>query len=627
MRLRKFATLTGALLSSALLAQEICTNGIDDNGNGLIDLNDPECACNTLIAPPDLSSYIRNHSFEERACCPYDFVSNFGPSWLDCATGWRQATSSTSDYFHECGYHPAGMPWPPPDGDGAVGFYAQESYKEYVGTCLTFPQPSNPLIAGTTYTLSLWIVGASVNGTHSQTLEEGLAVATLFTDQMPLAIFGYANACVAFPVSVPPGVNDCIGGTVGWNELGRVLVQPSAEWVRLSITFTPTEDIHSIMIGGACDVPASFSDRPFTNSQGVTTWLAPYFMVDELLLTEAQDQVLTPVSYVGHVCTNDVVVTANPPVGATGHQWYLNGVAIVGQTGTTLNASALGLGAGTYALTSTYDGQCLMGTTNVPGPIVPAPLPVLDNVQGCAPLTVSFADTTGIAVVSSSWDFGDGTSAIGDSVVHTYTSPGTYDVTLRVTTSLGCVRDSVLVGAVVVWSDPLAVITATPNPGDADDPMVVLSGSSSTGGVVSWWWDLGAATPNSSGDIDVTATFPSAPGSYPVVLVVENSNGCVDTVSTIVVLVRNGDIRMPNIFSPNGDGGNDAFIPLDYTGAPGRLEIYNRWGQLLLSTTDLGSGWNGMVNGSEAPAGTYYYVVEPTSAQGERTTGHLTLVR
>jgi gliding motility-associated-like protein len=127
--------------------------------------------------------------------------------------------------------------------------------------------------------------------------------------------------------------------------------------------------------------------------------------------------------------------------------------------------------------------------------------------------------------------------------------------------------------------------------------------------------------------MDVTATFPSGPGSYPVVLVVENSNGCVDTVSTIVVLVRNGDIRMPNVFSPNGDGGNDAFIPLEYTGAPGRLEIYNRWGQLLHSTTDLGSGWDGKVNGSEAPAGTYYYVVEPTSSQGERTTGHLTLVR
>jgi gliding motility-associated-like protein len=353
----------------------------------------------------------------------------------------------------------------------------------------------------------------------------------------------------------------------------------------------------------------------------------PYTLVDELTLTEAQDQVLTPVSSVGHVCTNDVVVTANPPTGASDHQWYLNGVAIVGQTATTLNASALGLGAGTYALTSTYDGQCLMGTTNVAPSIVPAPLPVLDNVRGCAPLTVFFADTTRAGVVSSVWNFGDGASATGDSVVHTYTSPGSYDVTLRLTTASGCVRDSVLVGAVVVWSDPVGAIMATPNPADANDPVVLLSGSSSSGGVVSWSWDLGAAIPGSSGSMDVTATFPSTPGSYPVILIVQDANGCVDTVSTVVFVVREGDIRMPNVFSPNGDGDNDVFVPLDYSGVPGRLEIYNRWGQLLHTTTDLGSGWNGKVDGSEAPAGTYYYVVEPTSAQGERSAGHVTLLR
>ena len=132
----RLAFLLTLLFPLALSAQEICNNGIDDDGNGLIDLNDPACPCSTLIAPANLPSYIRNHSFEERSCCPYGFVSAFSPPWLDCATGWHQATSATSDYFNMSGYAPAGMPLPPPDGDGAVGFFAGDGYFEYVGNFL-----------------------------------------------------------------------------------------------------------------------------------------------------------------------------------------------------------------------------------------------------------------------------------------------------------------------------------------------------------------------------------------------------------------------------------------------------------------------------------------------------------
>ena len=112
-----------------------------------------------------MPSYIRNHSFEDRQCCPFGFVAPGGTPWLDCATGWHQATPATSDYFNECGYSPVGFNLPPPDGDGAVGFYAMSAdhYFEYMGTCLTYPLPAYPLLAGTTYTISLWISTAIAN--------------------------------------------------------------------------------------------------------------------------------------------------------------------------------------------------------------------------------------------------------------------------------------------------------------------------------------------------------------------------------------------------------------------------------------------------------------------------------
>ncbi|MCO6482139.1 MAG: PKD domain-containing protein, partial [Flavobacteriales bacterium] len=533
------AFLLALALPASLFAQEICNNGIDDDGDGLIDLNDPDCPCSTVLMSDSLPSYIRNHSFEVRGCCPLGFVSPLGPPYLDCATGWHQATSSTSDYFHECGYSPPGMPLPPPDGDGAVGFYAMTTYKEYVGTCLTWPLPSNPLIAGTTYTISLWIAGAAADDQHSQSPSEGQMIGALFPDQLPLAIFGYADACVPFPVPVLNSTRDCIGDEPGWNELGRVLVQPSWDWVRVSITFTPTQDIHSIMIGSACDLPVSFTGRTIVDDQGANVTLMPYFIVDDLMLTIAGDQVLSPTATTGNLCANNVMATAQPPAGATGFQWYLDGVALPGQTGSTLNVSAGNYGPGLYTMTSTFSGECLMGSAPVAPAASPLPWPWLHPTTGCAPLSVAFADTTGGGTSTVLWDMGDGTTSNLAQHVHTYNAPGVYDVALTVIDAQGCQGTLLLDSAVVVHPPVNAQITATPNPALVEDPMVVLAGAG-TSNIISWWWDLGAADPPVSTDQDVQAHFPPVPGDYPVVLVVTSADGCADTVRSVVHVIDPG---------------------------------------------------------------------------------------
>jgi gliding motility-associated-like protein len=615
------------LLTSALLqAQEVCNNALDDDGDGLIDLNDPDCPCATVLMAEDLPSYIRNHSFEEQLCCPFGLVSEISPPWLDCATGWHQATTGTSDYLHMCGFAPSGMPLPPPDGQGAVGFGMSHDYKEYVGTCLTYPPPANILLAGTTYTLSLWIAATATNNNHTATLIQSQSISALFPDQVPLAIFGYANACVPFPVSVPPGNGDCIGAVPGWNELGRVMVQPSWNWVRVSITFTPAQDIHTIMIGSACDIPASFTHMPFLNNDGSTTMLSSYFIVDDLMLTVAGDQMLSPTEVRGDLCASDAFATAHPPVGATDHQWYRDGVTLAGQTGTTLNISAGGFGPGLYTMSSSYNGQCLMGTTYLPPPASPRPWPLVEPATGCAPLTVSFADTTGGGTTTVQWDLGNGLVRTDSAFNHTYTTPGTYDVGLRISNGAGCMGDTLMHGAVVVYPAMSATIVTQPDPADVDAPQVTLTGTG-TANIISWWWDLGVADPATANAQVVTATFPAVPGSYPVMLVVQNAAGCVDTVRSVVRVTSHGAIEMPNVFSPNGDGHNDRFIPLDYTGAPCLLEIYNRWGQKVFSTTALAQGWDGHTEGGEVPGGTYYYVVIPDDASLEERAGHVTLLR
>src|SRR5690606_21988339 len=103
--------------------------------------------------------------------------------------------------------------------------------------------------------------------------------------------------------------------------------------------------------------------------------------------------VLNPITTSGNLCTENALATAQPPVGATAHQWYHSGVALPGQTGTTLDISAQGLGGGMYAMTSFLNGQCVLGETHVPASN--RLTPVISTTAGCSPLSVTFGNGIG----------------------------------------------------------------------------------------------------------------------------------------------------------------------------------------------------------------------------------------
>lgn len=64
----------------------------------------------------------------------------------------------------------------------------------------------------------------------------------------------------------------------------------------------------------------------------------------------------------------------------------------------------------------------------------------------------------------------------------------------------------------------------------------------------------------------------------------------------------------PNAFTPNTDQLNDIFLPKgDCKILSFQWWIYNRWGELLYTSDHINKGWDGRVNGQEAPAGTYLY--------------------
>ena len=156
------------------------------------------------------------------------------------------------------------------------------------------------------------------------------------------------------------------------------------------------------------------------------------------------------------------------------------------------------------------------------------------SLSGDVPFTVSFnasASTGNIA--SYSWHFGDNNLGSGLQTSHTYTTAGTFNATLTVTSANGTTNQkSVTVTTTAPPAAPVAIITPETFSGDA--PLTVSFDGSSSTSAVSYAWNFGdGATANSS---QTNHTFTSA-GTFTTTLTVTNALG--QTHSTITTVTVN----------------------------------------------------------------------------------------
>ncbi|MBS3913675.1 MAG: PKD domain-containing protein [Bacteroidetes bacterium] len=86
---------------------------------------------------------------------------------------------------------------------------------------------------------------------------------------------------------------------------------------------------------------------------------------------------------------------------------------------------------------------------------------------------------------------------------------------------------------------------------------------------------------------------------------------------------------VPNVFTPNHNQLNEIFKPVVTWAKDYEMYIYDRWGGKIGEFHGCGSGWDGTINGSMAPAGTYAYRLKVTAANGlyRYFTGSLLLLR
>ena len=106
-----------------------------------------------------------------------------------------------------------------------------------------------------------------------------------------------------------------------------------------------------------------------------------------------------------------------------------------------------------------------------------------------------------------------------------------------------------------------------------------------------------------------------------------DANGCV-TRDDVTIIIP-GSLFIPNTFTPNSDGYNDLFGAWGVDIVEIELEVYDRWGKLTWTTTDLRGRWDGTFGGQEAPIDTYVWRVRAKEIAGDviQRVGHVTLVR
>ena len=310
------------MMSISIYGQEICNNAIDDDGDGLIDLNDEEdCNCPSEIP----SGLIPNPSFEDFDCCPTQKEE------LDCAVSWIQASEATSDYLHLCGItvHPdvgKTVPLPIPDGEGYIGFRDgigsfSTNYKEYVGACL-----NSTMDVGIEYRLDFFLGFApEINQTIDMTV-----YGTTECNNIP---FGNGNDTFGCPTNGP-----------GWDQLGQQVVSGQGEWKNIIFDIIADKPYNVIVVGPGCDVNTNSGTQP-------------YFFVDRLALAELADFDVPFAEIQGNLCQENLTIVAEDDEDYA-YQWFKDGVALIGQTNITLDLEVDPESEGFYEVLITTSVGC-----------------------------------------------------------------------------------------------------------------------------------------------------------------------------------------------------------------------------------------------------------------------------
>lgn len=244
------------------------------------------------------------------------------------------------------------------------------------------------------------------------------------------------------------------------------------------------------------------------------------------------------------------------------------------------------------------------------------------NGLNCPGAPIDFIDKsfgTYMPVTSWIWTFSDGTTDNVQDPIHRFEQGGVYNVILTSRNYKGC-TDTAFGQIVIEQFHPFA----------GNDTIIVKGESinfNATGGKQYAWTPISNLTdPNIN---DPAGYFPDT-GVFSYNVHVESAYGCKGEDMINIKVVNQGAFFVPSAFTPNGDGRNDIFRPVTIGyGKLNYFRVYNRFGQQVFTTVQLGDGWDGTINGQDAQVDVYYWQLSATDRNSVETKskGNVTLIR
>lgn len=288
-------------------------------------------------------------------------------------------------------------------------------------------------------------------------------------------------------------------------------------------------------------------------------------------------------------------------------------------------ATAAGLGAGAYMVTVLDGNLCL-----IEGSITVGEPPLLQLLVTDSTGLLCSYDTTGLIIVEASggtpdYEFSIDGQSFQVSPVFNSLRGGAY--TFTVMDAQGCLAT---VNGTVNAPPPL-VVDAGPDQiiplGYTADIRAVMS---EPGLVISW------APPDSLSCTDCLTPVASPVQTTTYRITVMDPNDCIAVDTITIFVIKDRPVYIPNAFSPNDDGINDAFTLFGGPAARqiNRLRIFDRWGALVFdrSNIPLGQealGWDGLFKGRPVNPGVFAYMAEVEFIDGESVLyeGDVTVLR
>ncbi|MEL7427107.1 MAG: gliding motility-associated C-terminal domain-containing protein [Bacteroidota bacterium] len=422
--MKNLSVLALLLFSIGLQAQEICNNGIDDDGDQLIDLQDEECDCTAS----QLSMI--EADFEAFNCCPTTITHPVngidGYFCLNTGVEWEIGNDATTDYYNTCGFlgdesvAPL-VPQPIPSGNGAIGMFSETdgSFSEGISKCLDCK-----LVPGESYDVTFF---AGFNSFPGIKFNPDCCASTSPVEFALLGRLDCENQPAPSYLPLRP--------TTGWVELATfTAVGEPGEWVEVSGSFVAQDEYMAL---------AFFKSLAFID-QAPATQYSEYHYMDALQITgrvagEGCGIIQSPPTFadLSGDCVNGYILEGSA-AGAVQFQWYIDSVALVGATDSQLIGPTQN---GTYQVMATFpDGTCSVSEP-IEVDLAASAISIVDTLTfpscpGDSVGSIELSVTGSNSPFSIVWDNGGMGPVISDLPLGNYTA--------TITDAIGCERVSVI---------------------------------------------------------------------------------------------------------------------------------------------------------------------------------------